>query len=172
MIFSSTIIKKIINNDDIANHIYNLYLITVYYNKDYKDMDKQINLFLNYFINKKEYWVLIFNNWKFTKITKNIQKLIINDDILRIIINKNPNVIRVLNNDIRNNEMIIKDLCYYNSYYFKYASATLKFNINFILKLLDINIYIYFFIDENLKSNNEIIAKIKKINPFILLLNC
>lgn len=43
MIFSSTIIKKIINNDDIANHIYNLYLITVYYNKDYKDMDKQIN---------------------------------------------------------------------------------------------------------------------------------
>lgn len=68
--------------------------------------------------------------------------------------------------------MIIKDLCYYNSYYFKYASATLKFNINFILKLLDINIYIYFFIDENLKSNNEIIAKIKKINPFILLLNC
>mgnify|MGYP003334219326 CR=1 FL=1 len=39
-------------------------------------------------LNKKEYWVLIFNYWKFTKITKNIQKLIIDDDILRIIINK------------------------------------------------------------------------------------
>ena len=64
--------------------------------------------------------------------------------------------------------MIIKEVCYFNSYYFKYASNELKFNIKFILKLLEINIYIYFFIDETLKTNIEINKKIKKINPLIL----
>lgn len=162
------IIKKIIKNDDIATHIYNLYLISKYFKGTVNDINS--NLFLNYFRNKKDYWNLIFENLNLNKIDNNINRLIINDDILKIIIKKNPNIIRILDNHHRNNEIIIQDLCRYNSYFFKYASTTLKFNIAFILKLLEINIFIYFFIDDKLKSNKEIIEKIKKINPFILLL--
>lgn len=165
------LIKIIIKNDDIADNIYNYYLINKYYNNNGKITNKKINLFLNYFINKKEYWLTIFNYLDFSKFNNDIKRLIVNEEILKIILNKNPNIIRLLDNNYRNNEMIIKELCYFNSYYFKYASPSLKFNINFILKLLDINIYIYFFIDDNLKSNIDIITKIKKINPFILLLN-
>jgi len=163
------LIKIIIKNDDIADNIYNYYLINKYYNNNGKITNKKINLFLNYFINKKEYWLTIFNYLDFSKFNNDIKRLIVNEEILKIILNKNPNIIRLLDNNYRNNEMIIKELCYSNSYYFKYASPSLKFNINFILKLLDINIYIYFFIDDNLKSNIDIITKIKKINPFILL---
>lgn len=163
------IVKKIIKNDDIAVHIYNLYLISKYF-KGKVVNNTNTNLFLNYFRNKKDYWKLIFENLNFNKIDNSINRLIINDDILQIIIKKNPNIIRILDNCHRNNEIVIQDLCRKNSYFFKYASSGLKININFILKLLEINIFIYFFIDDNLKSNKEIIQKIKKINPFILLL--
>ena len=37
-----SIIKRIINNDDISYHIYNLYLIEKYF--DDNDINKQINL--------------------------------------------------------------------------------------------------------------------------------
>lgn len=164
-------IKKIITNDDISLHIYNIYLIIKYYKSNNINLNKKINLFINYFLNKRDYWHLIFNYWNLNKIDNSIEKIIVNEEILKIIINKNPNIIRILNNKYRNNELIIKELCYYNSYYFKYASQSLKFNINFILKLLEINIYIYFFIDDTLKLNKDIISKINKINPFILFLN-
>lgn len=163
------IIKKIIKNDDIAHHIYNLYLIKKYFQGTVNDTN--INLFLNYFKNKRDYWNFIFSSLNFNKIDISIKRLIINDEILKIIIHKNPNIIRILDNHHRNNEMVIREVCYNNSYFFKYASPALKFNINFILKLLEINSFIYFFIDDKLKSNNDIIEKIKKINPFILFLN-
>lgn len=168
---TQTTISLFIKNDDVANHIYNLYLIEKYFNNRNIDNNLKINLFLNYFKTKKDYWYIIFDYFNFNKIDNSLERLLINDEILKIIINKNPNIIRILNNTYRNNELIIKELCYINSYYFKYASSKLKLNINFIMKLLDINIYIYFFIDEKLKTNNDIISKIKKINPYILLLN-
>jgi len=167
-----SIIKRIINNDDISYHIYNLYLIEKYF--DDNDINKQINLFLNYFINKKDYWFIILNKIKFKQLSltslMKIERLFINDEIIKFILSKNPNIIRILTNKYRNNELIIEKLCYYNSFYFKFASPTLKVNIKFILRLLDINIYVYFYIDDNLKLNKEIIKKIREINPTILLL--
>ena len=163
------IIKKIIKNDDIANHIYNLYLIKKYFHGSIND--KIINLFLNYFKNKRDYWSLIFESLNLNKVDENIKRLIINDEILMIIIRKNPHIIRILDRNHRNDEMIISEVCHNKSYLFKYASPSLRFNIKFILKLLEIDEYIYFFIDDKLKSNIDIIEKIKKINPFILFLN-
>lgn len=161
-----SIIKRIINNDDIAVHIYNYYLILKYY-KNKELTKKRINLFLNYFKDKSEYYDFIIDNIQFNN---SINKIIVNDIILNKIIKKYPNVIKYLDYNYKNNEMIIKEVCHNNSYYFKYASNELKFNITFILKLLEINIYIYFFIDETLKTNIDINKKIKNINPFILSL--
>jgi len=165
-----SIIKQIINNDDISYHIYNLYLIEKIINNNNLNINKKINLFLNYFKNKKDYWSIIFKYLNINKIEKSIKRLIINDEILKILINKNPDIIKILDNKYRNNEVIISKLCYHSSYYFKYASESLKNNINFILKLLEINIYIYFYIDDRIKYNIDIIKKIKKLNPFILVL--
>ncbi len=159
------LIKIIIKNEDVALHIYNYYLIMKYF-KNKELTKKRINLFLNYFKNKPEYYDFIIDN---IYITSNIiRKIIINDTILTKIIKKYPNAIKFLDDKDKNNEIVIKEVCYYNSSYFKYASNELKFNINFILKLLEINIYIYFFIDETLKTNSDINKKIKMINPFIL----
>jgi hypothetical protein len=161
------LIKNIIKNDDVSLHIYNLYLIIKYY-KNKELNKKRINLFLNYFKNKPEYYDFIFDN---LHISSNlIRKIIVNTEILDIIIKKHPNVIKYLDDNYKNNEIIIKQVCYHNSSYFKYASDELKFNIGFILKLLEINIYIYFFIDETLKHNIDINKKIKSLNPFILSL--
>jgi len=161
------LIKTIIKNEDISLHIYNYYLILKYF-KNKELTKKRVNLFLNYFKNKTEYYDLIINN---IYISSNIiRKIIINKDILIKIIKKHPNVIQFLDDNHKNNELIIKHVCYYNSSYFKYASNELKYNINFILKLLEINIYIYFFIDDNLKTNSDIYKKIKSLNPFILKL--
>lgn len=163
MVYS--LIKTIIKNDDIALHIYNYYLIIKYF-KNKELTKKRINLFLNYFKTKTEYYDFIIDN---IYITSNIiKKIIVNDLILVKIIKKHPNVIKFLDEKDKNNEMIIKEVCYYNSYYFKYASNELKLNINFILKLLEINIYVYFFIDETLRTNIDINKKIKALNPFIL----
>jgi hypothetical protein len=165
MVYS--LIKTIIKNEDVALHIYNYYLIIKYF-KNKELTKKRINLFLNYFKNKSEYYDYIIDN---IYITSNlIRKIIINDEILTKIIRKYPNAIKYLDDKYKNNEIIIKEVCYYNSSYFKYASNELKFNINFILKLLEINIYIYFFIDETLKTNIAIHKKIKSLNPFILKL--
>jgi len=165
MVYS--LIKTIIKNEDVALHIYNYYLILKYF-KNKELTKKRINLFLNYFKNKSEYYDFIIDN---IYITSNlIRKIIINDEILTKIIRKYPNAIKYLDDKYKNNEIIIKEVCYYNSSYFKYASNELKLNINFILKLLEINIYIYFFIDETLKTNIAIHKKIKSLNPFILKL--
>jgi len=159
------LIKNIIKNDDVSLHIYNLYLIIKYY-KNKELNKKRINLFLNHFKNKPEYYDFIFDN---LHISSNlIRKIIVNTEILDIIIKKHPNVIKYLDDNYKNNEIVIKKVCYHNSSYFKYASNELKFNIAFILKLLEINIYIYFFIDETLKHNIDINKKIKSLNPFIL----
>lgn len=159
------LIKNIIFNDDVSLHIYNLYLIIKYY-KNKELNKKRINLFINYFKNKPEYYDFIFDN---IHISSNlIRKIIVNTEILDIIIKKHPNVIKYLDDNYKNNEIVIKQVCYHNSSYFKYASNELKFNISFILKLLEINIYIYFFIDETLKHNIDINKKIKSLNPFIL----
>lgn len=165
MVYS--LIKTIIKNEDVSLHIYNYYLILKYF-KNKELTKKRINLFLNYFKNKSEYYDFIIDN---IYITSNlIRKIIINDEILTKIIRKYPNAIKYLDDKYKNNEIIIKEVCYYNSSYFKYASNELKLNINFILKLLEINIYIYFFIDETLKTNIAIHKKIKSLNPFILKL--
>jgi len=162
------LIKKKIKNDDIALHIYNLYLISKYYEKGLLT-EHNTNLFLFKFSNDEYYTNLILSKINFNNYNNNnyIKKIITNENIALKILIKNPNIIKNLDYTYKNNKTIISNICLNNSYYFKFASKELKNNINFILYLLEINIFIYFFIDDNLKNNNDII-KIIKINPLII----
>jgi|LakMenEpi03Aug12_release.lakeMendotaPanAssembly.Ray.scaffolds.fasta_scaffold92444_4 hypothetical protein len=162
---SLIIINEIIKNQDIALHIYNYYLILKHF-KNKELTKKRLNLFLNYFKDKPEYYDVIIDYLHFDN--PYVKKMIVNDLILEKIIKKHPYVIKYMDDTYKNNEMVIKEACYFNSYYFKYASNELKINIKFILKLLEVNIFVYFFIDEKIRTNNEIYEKIKKINPLLL----
>jgi len=165
-----TLIKKIINNDDIAIHIYNIYLIKKNYNNGLLNLNNT-NLILNRFINDNYYINLIIEKINFKNNIYNIYliKKILNKNemIINKIIKKYPLIIKDLDFKYRNNPNIIKDICFYNSYYFKFASNNLKKDVNFIINLLDINIFIYFFIDDNLKKNKDIVKKINNCYPIL-----
>lgn len=164
------LIKKIIKNDDIANHIYNHYLINLYFDNGNLNLMNE-KLFSNYFKKDNYYTNLIIDKINF----RNPSNLIFikrmfkdNDEIFFKIIKKYPFLIKNLDYKYKNNKILIKEICSHKSYYFKYASNELKHNLNFIKSLIDINIYIYFFIDDIFKDNLDIITKIININPFIL----
>ena len=127
---SLTIINEIIKNQDVSLHIYNYYLIFKYFRN--KDLTKKnLYLFLNYFKNKSEYYDLIIDIVHID--SPIVKRMIVNDLILGKMIKKHPYIIKYLDDNYKNNEMIIKEVCYFNSYYFKYASNELKYNIKLIL---------------------------------------
>lgn len=157
------LIKRIIDNDDIAIHIHNIYIIL--------NSSSNLNLITSKFINDEFYMNLIINKIHINNYNDFIYiKKLFNDNdiIINKLIKKNPSIIKYLDYKYKNNPSIIKDICFYNSYYFKFASKNLKNDINFIINLLDINIFIYFFIDDDLKKHKDIIIKIKKTYPTLL----
>jgi hypothetical protein len=162
------LIKKIIKNDDIAYHIYNLYIISKKFERGTLTLSNT-KLFLDKYIKDEYYTNIILNkiNFKNNFNIINIKKLFINDDIIIKILKYNPAIIKHLDYKYKNNPIIINNICLYNSYYFKFASNNLKNDINFIINLLDINFFIYFFIDDELKKNKDIIIKINKSYPII-----
>ena len=104
------ILKKLFNNNDIINHIYDLYLIDIYFNKNINN--KSIQLFKKRFINNNEIIDKIVKTIKpnyFNII--NIKKLLLTEEITLKFLDKMPIIIKYLNYNYKNNKELILSIC-------------------------------------------------------------
>jgi hypothetical protein len=182
------ILKKLINNNDIINYIYDIYLIDKYFNKNINN--KSIQLFKNRFINNYETIDKIVKTIKpnyFNII--NIKKLLITEEITIKFLEQIPILIKNLSYNYKNNKELILLICKKDETMIKYASNELKSDKDFINKMIDIypaSIYyakkelrddfelaikavrkdgdVIEYLSERLRNNNEIIIIAKKNN--------
>ena len=149
------ILKKLFNNNDIINNIYDIYLIDKYFDKNINN--KSIQLFKNRFINDEE---------KIDKIVKiikpnyfniiNIKKLLLTEEITLKFLEKMPIIIKYLNYNYKNNKELILSICKKDESLIKYASHELKSDKDFIDKMIDIYPASIYYAEKELKDNFDL----------------
>ena len=182
------ILKKLFDNNDIINNIYDIYLIDKYFGDNINN--KSIQLFKKKFINDNENINKIVKTIKPNYINIiNIKKLLLTEEITIKILEKMPILIKNLNYKYKNNKELLLSICKKDPSLIKYASQELKSDKDFINKMIDIypsSIYyakkelrddfelaikavskdgdIIEYLSERLRNNNEIIIIAKKNN--------
>jgi hypothetical protein len=156
--FILMILMKKFNNMDVIKHIYDLYLIDKYFDKNINY--KSIQLFKNRFINdidKIDKIVKIIKPNYFNII--NIKKLLLTDEITIKFLEKMPIIIKYLNYNYKNNKELILSICKKDETLIKYASNELKSDIDFIDKMIDIYPASIYYANKELKDNYDLALK-------------
>lgn len=157
------ILKKIINNYDIIDKIYNIYIIDKYYNENLTN--KSIKLFKNKYMNDNYYINIIINTIKpnYYNIYY-IKQLLITDEIIFKIVNKIPILIKSLSYKYRNNKELILSICKKDNTLIKYASFELKNNYDFINEMINIYPASLYYASNELKDNYTLALKAVNID--------
>lgn len=152
------ILKKIINNDDIIDNIFNMYIIDKYFNK--KLTNKSIKLFKNKYSKDNYYTDMIINMIKPNYFNiYYIKQLLITNDITLKIIEKTPIIIKSLSYEYKNNKQILLSICKKDYSLIKYASHELKANYNFINEMINIYPASIYYASNELKDNYTLALK-------------
>lgn len=131
------VIKRIFDNNDIINKIYNIYLIDKYFAKNMTN--KSVKLFKYRYTKNSEYIDIIVKNIKPTfQNMYFIKKIMITPEITLKFLLKTPLLIEYVEYKYKNNENIILELCKKDIKTIKYISNELKSNHIFINKILEL----------------------------------
>lgn len=131
------VIKRIFDNNDIINKIYNIYLIDKYFAKDMTN--NSVKLFKYKYITNSEYIDIIVKNIKPTfQNNYFIKKIMITPEITTKFLLKTPSLIQYVEYKYKNDENIIFELCKKDIKTIKYISNELKSNHIFINKILEL----------------------------------
>lgn len=131
------VIKRIFDNNDIINKIYNIYLIDKYFAKNMTN--KSVKLFKYRYTKNSEYIDIIVKNIKPTfQNMYFIKKIMITPEITLKFLLKTPLLIEYVEYKYKNDENIILELCKKDIKTIKYISNELKSNHIFINKILEL----------------------------------
>lgn len=152
------ILKKIINNDDIIEKIFNIYMIDKYYNKNLSN--KSIYFFKTKYSNSNYYTNIIINMIKPNYFNIHyIKQLLITEEISIKIINKIPILIKNLSYKYKNDKDLMLSICKKDNSLIKYASYELKNNNDFMNKMIDIFPASIYYASNELKDNYGLALK-------------
>jgi hypothetical protein len=142
------VLKRIFNNNDIINKIYNIYLIDKYFAKNMNT--KSVKLFKQrYSVVNNEYIDIIVKNIKPTfQNIYFIKKIMITYDITFKFLLQTPSLIKYVEYKYKNDEKIILELCKKDIKTIKYISNELKSDHIFINKILELYPLMYFILYE------------------------
>ena len=152
------ILKKLFDNNDIINNIYDIYLIDKYFGDNINN--KSIQLFKKKFINDNENINKIVKTIKPNYINIiNIKKLLLTEEITIKILEKMPILIKNLNYKYKNNKELLLSICKKYPSLIKYASQELKSDKDFINKMIDIYPSSIYYAKKELKDDFDLALK-------------
>ena len=152
-------------NNDIANYIFNIYLIDKYFSKNLSYIS--IELFK---IKLKNYRTQIINKINYNNSNLFfIKKIIIIDNSFTIeIIKKMPDIIRYVDYQYKNNPDIFIKIIKNNNSLIKYASQELKSNKEFMTKMIDVFPASIYYAKKELKDDYELGLKAVKLDGDVI----
>jgi hypothetical protein len=153
-------LKKIFNNDDIIDKIYNYYILDKYFSKK-----------LNYTSTKIFKQFYLKNDFVFlcSKIINPhylniyfIKKMLISDNVISIFLNNIPTLIQYLPYRYKNDKKLMLLLCKKDRIVIRYASKELRSDYDFINELIDFYPSVIYYASDKLKDNYELALKCVK----------